>query len=99
MEYSNAYVIGARETVKGFALIGIEGQEVSTPSEALTKLEEILSKGYKIVILSASVAQGLDEELFRLRKEHVTPIIVISDLNTKVNPNEMQENFRKLLGI
>ncbi|MHA1687294.1 MAG: V-type ATP synthase subunit F [Candidatus Heimdallarchaeaceae archaeon] len=96
---SNAYVIGTRETVKGFALIGVEGKEVPNAEEAFKELHNALSQGYNLIILSASVVTGLDEELFELRKKHLTPIVIVSDLNTSVNPREMEERFKSLLGI
>ncbi|MCE7738228.1 MAG: V-type ATP synthase subunit F [Candidatus Heimdallarchaeota archaeon] len=93
-----AFVIGARETVRGFNLIGVPGQEVFTPKETLEKLEEALQKDYTLVIISASVIIGVEETIEQIRLENATPIIVLSDVNVKIDPKELETKFRKFIG-
>jgi len=93
-----AFVIGARETVRGFNLIGVPGQEVFTPEETLEKLEETLQKDYTLIILSASVTIGIEDTLEKIRLESATPIIVLSDVNEKLDPRELETKFRKFIG-
>ena len=94
-----AYVIGARETVRGFQLIGVPGCEVTSSSEALDILDRILKGNYTLVIISASVAQQMQEEINDLRKETTIPIIVVSDANTQVERDYFQKMFRSFLGF
>jgi len=93
-----AFVIGARETVRGFNLIGVPGQEVYTPEETLEKLDETLQKDYTLIILSASVIIGIEDTVEQIRLENATPIIVLSDVNVKLDPRELETKFRKFIG-
>lgn len=94
-----AYVIGARETVRGFQLIGVPGCEVASSSEALDILNRIIKENYTLIIISSSVAQQMIEEINELRKETTIPIIVVSDANAQVEKDYFQKMFRSFLGF
>ncbi len=94
-----AYVIGARETVRGFQLIGVPGCEVTSSSEALDILDRITKENYTLIIISASVAQQITGEINELRKETTIPIIVVSDANAQVEKDHFQKMFRSFLGF
>ncbi|MEE9409585.1 MAG: V-type ATP synthase subunit F [Candidatus Heimdallarchaeota archaeon] len=93
------FVIGARETVRGFNLIGILGKEVKETSEAIELLEKILQEDYSLVIISASVAFEMQDIIDDYRIVEKTPIIIVSDLNMKVEKRELEKKFRKFIGI
>ena len=96
---SKAFVIGARETVRGFQLIGVEGKEVSTPSEILETLDDALSADYALIIISASAAYKIEDQLESIRLDNPIPIFVVSDVNLKVDVKELETKFRKFIGI
>jgi len=94
-----AFVIGARETVRGFQLIGVPGKEVTSTAEALEILEKILNEDYILVIISASIAKEIEEEIENYRKELLTPIVIVSDVNMKVDKDNLQKMFKSFLGF
>ncbi len=96
---TKAFVIGARETVRGFQLIGVPGKEVSTPSEVLETLDYALREDYAFIIISASVAYEIEEQLESIRLDTPTPILIVSDFNFKVDVRELETKFRKFIGI
>ncbi|MCE7742608.1 MAG: hypothetical protein GOP50_09130 [Candidatus Heimdallarchaeota archaeon] len=96
---SKAFVIGARETVRGFQLIGVPGKEVSEPSKILETLDDALQKDYALIIISAVTAYKIEDQLDKIRLETPTPIFVVSDVNLKVDIKELEKKFRKFIGI
>ncbi|MHA2358253.1 MAG: V-type ATP synthase subunit F, partial [Candidatus Heimdallarchaeaceae archaeon] len=94
-----AFVIGARETVRGFQLIGVPGKEVTSSEEALKLLENILSEDYILVIISTSIAEDIEEKIHDYRKELLTPIVIVSDVNVKVDKDHNQKMFKSFLGF
>jgi len=96
---SKAFVIGARETVRGFHLIGVAGQEAFEKSAILEALDYALEHDYALIILSASAAYKIEDTLESIRLETTTPIIVISDVNLKVDIKDLEKKFRKFIGI
>jgi V/A-type H+-transporting ATPase subunit F len=58
------YVIGDRQTVLGFRLVGIEGAEATDPAGALSALEEAVGMdGIGIVLITERVAAGIRDEV------------------------------------
>jgi V/A-type H+-transporting ATPase subunit F len=58
------YVIGDRDTVLGFRLVGIEGVEVTTPEEALAALNSVVNReGVGIVLITETVAAQIRDEV------------------------------------
>ncbi len=94
-----AFVLGARETVRGFQLIGVEGKEVSNASEALEILEKAIEEKYSLIIISASTAEEIQDTIDVYRIEEETPIIVVSDVNTPVDKKDLEKQFRKFIGL
>lgn len=96
---NNAFVIGARETVRGFNLIGVPGKEVNDSAEVMETLEEALEKDYSVIILSASCTFEIEDQIIELRKNVQTPIIIVSDVNMKVDVKQIEKQFRSFVGI
>ncbi|MBY9001533.1 MAG: V-type ATP synthase subunit F [Candidatus Heimdallarchaeota archaeon] len=96
---NKAYVIGARETVRGFHLIGVPGKEASSSTEVLETLDEALNQDYSVIILSASCIFEIEDQIAEIRKNVQTPIIIISDVNTKVDEKQIKKQFRSFVGI
>lgn len=96
---SKAFVIGARETVRGFQLIGVPGKEARETSEILDTLEDAISKDYALIIISASAAFRIEKQLDEIRLDTPIPIFVISDVNLKVDVKDLEKKFRSFIGI
>ncbi|MHA1550654.1 MAG: V-type ATP synthase subunit F [Candidatus Heimdallarchaeaceae archaeon] len=94
-----AFVIGARETVRGFNLIGVPGKEVNDPAEVIETLEEVLEQDYSVIILSSSSTFEIEDQIIELRKNVQTPIIIVSDVNMKVDVKQIEKQFRSFVGI
>ncbi len=94
-----AFVIGARETVRGFNLIGVPGKEVQDSAEVMDMLKEVLEQDYNVVILSASCIFSIEDQILELRKNVQTPIIIVSDVNMKVDVKQIEKQFRSFIGI
>ena len=96
---AKAFVIGARETVRGFQLIGIPGKEAGEAAEILTILEDAIKKDYSLIIISASAAYLIEKQLDEIRLDTPTPIFVISDVNLKVDVKDLEKKFRSFIGV
>ncbi len=94
-----AFVIGARETVRGFNLIGVPGKEVNDSAEVMETLEEVLEQDYSVIILSASCTFEIENQIIELRKNVQTPIIIVSDVNMQVDIKQIEKQFRSFVGI
>ena len=94
-----AFVIGARETVRGFQLIGVPGKEVSNPNETLDVLEEALNKNYSLIVISASTAYPIEVQLEERRLDTPIPIVVVSDVNMKLDKKDLEKKFRQFFGF
>ncbi|MHA1345729.1 MAG: V-type ATP synthase subunit F [Candidatus Heimdallarchaeaceae archaeon] len=94
-----AFVIGARETVRGFNLIGVPGKEVQDSAEVMELLEEVIEQDYNVIILSASSVFEIENQIVELRKNVKTPIIIVSDVNMQVDAKQIEKQFRSFIGI
>ena len=65
----NYFVIGEREIVLAFGLVGVKGAEVVTKDEALKAF-------YKVLILTEEVSQLLENEVLAWQKQGNFPLIV-----------------------
>ena len=58
------FVIGDRQTVLGFRLVGVEGRQAEAREEALAALDEAVSrKDLGIVLITEAVAAGIRDEV------------------------------------
>lgn len=94
-----AFVIGARETVRGFNLIGVPGKEAHDSAEVMEILLEVLEQDYSVIILSASSTFEIEDQIIELRKNVQTPIIIVSDVNMKVDVKQIEKQFKSFVGI
>jgi len=96
---TRAFVIGARETVRGFQLIGVPGKEAKTASEILEVLDDAINKDYALIIISASAAYKIENQLDEIRFDTPIPIFVISDVNLKVDTKDLEKKFKSFIGV
>ena len=71
------YVIGDKDLVLGFRLVGIRGTAVSNRNESLEVLRRIINEGNaKIVFISEDLSMQIQDELDAIRSRSIGPLIV-----------------------
>ena len=45
-----------------------------------------------------SFMKRIEEEIDQIRLEYTTPIIIVSDVNMKLDPKDLEKKFRKFIG-
>jgi V/A-type H+/Na+-transporting ATPase subunit F len=95
------FVIGGDDVIRGFRLVGLEGQEVTSVSEARQALTKAIArKEVAIVLVSEEFSTQMSEEIEKVRLERLTPLIVeIPGPKGSTKENRMSDFIRKTLGI
>lgn len=109
MEY---YIIGERELVLAFGLVGVKGTYASNRSLALDAFNKITGKGGlvsspvssdipKVLILTEDVSVMLEEEISEWQLEGKFPLIVeIPGLQGKISGKKsLTDSIREAVGI
>ena len=98
----NYFVIGDEDTVLGFGLAGIEGQEVTTSDEAAQALDTALQNAaIRIVIITERIADLIRPRVDSLIFSEQFPLIVeIPDRNGKLSGKPgLREMVNRAIGI
>jgi vacuolar-type H+-ATPase subunit F/Vma7 len=99
----NGYVIGDSDMVTGLRLVGVQGTEAATPQEALQALGKALSRSdIGIIILSEEYFSDVTirEQVDKVRKEQVTPLIVtLPGSRNTAKGAPLSETISRILGI
>ena len=98
----NYFVIGDEDTVLGFGLAGIEGQEVTSAVEASKALDTALQNSeIGIVIITERIADLIRPNVDRLIFSEQFPLIVeIPDRNGKLSGKPgLREMVNRAIGI
>jgi V/A-type H+-transporting ATPase subunit F len=96
------YVIGDRQTVLGFRLVGIEGKTVEGREDALSALREAVEmKDTGIVLVTESIAGEIRDEVeARLYGIGFPLVLEIPDASGPAEDRpEIEEIVRKAVGI
>jgi vacuolar-type H+-ATPase subunit F/Vma7 len=96
------FVIGDCDMVTGFGLVGIDGKEAASASEALTVLKEVVGKDYAIIIIGQELAnqKEVQLEIVKTRRERTAPLIVeFPSSSGRANPTSLSELVGKSLGV
>jgi vacuolar-type H+-ATPase subunit F/Vma7 len=97
------FVIGDSDMITGFRLVGVEGIEASTADEARHALNKAVSRndvGVIIVSESFFTDPSMREEVDKVRKDRVTPLIVeIPGSKGPANKMQLSDMISKILGI
>ena len=97
-----AYVIGDKDLVLGFQLIGIPGLSVSDENEALEALKKVVeTQEAKIIFISEDLSTLIEDELNIIRSENSGLIIVEvpGRFEVKGELPSVQKIIRKILKI
>lgn len=97
------FVIGDSDMVTGFRLVGVEGTEATSASEAQEALEKALGRNdIAIIVVSEEFSSQpqLREEIDKVRRDRVTPMIVeVPASRGKPSEISMSDIISKTLGI
>jgi V/A-type H+-transporting ATPase subunit F len=90
------YVIGDKDTLLGFQLIGLEGEEVRTAEEAKDALERAFQmEGLGIVIITERVASTIRSLVEQYIYKTTFPLII--EIPDRKGPVEGRKSIRELI--
>lgn len=105
------YIIGSREIVLAFKLIGVEGTVAETRSSVLDAFNRVTGKGGvvnvptselpQVLILTEEAASQIEEEEIQWQKKGKFPLIVeIPGLNGHIEGRKsLSESIREAIGV
>lgn len=72
----NIAVLGDRDSVMGFKVLGLHAYPAETPEEARTILHKLAKENYAVIYLTEQLAPALEAEINRY-KDELTPAIIL----------------------
>lgn len=100
-EHLLGFIIGDRNMVLGFRLVGVEGKEVNSADAAGQALDEaMLNSEIAVVMISQQFSNELRNHIDDIRKERVSPIIM--EIPGSAGPQkeiQLSELLSKAIGI
>lgn len=72
----NIAVLGDRDSVMGFKVLGLHVYPAETPEEARTILHKLAKENYAVIYLTEQLAPALEAEINRY-KDELTPAIIL----------------------
>jgi vacuolar-type H+-ATPase subunit F/Vma7 len=93
--------VGGRAFVTGFLLSGVSGEYVSSPDEALEKIEKLVrDPQVSLIMVSDEVAKPLGVRLTAIRTQRATPLIYeVPGPGSKKEKVEYRTLLRSILGV
>ena len=70
-------VIGDRDSIYGFAALGLDTFPVTDPTEAARRLRKLAEGEYAVIYITEALAAALETEIDRYRAERLPAIIPI----------------------
>ena len=93
-------VLGDRDSIYGFAALGLEVFPVSTPEDGARALRNLCDQNYGIVYITEAMAEELAPELERCRENLLTAVIPIPGVhgNTGLGINMVKRSVEQAVG-
>ncbi|MBX8643559.1 MAG: V-type ATP synthase subunit F [Thermoplasmata archaeon] len=96
----SAAVIGEREIVLGFRLLGIADAYQAEGREAVEKFRELLSSGkHSFIMLSENIRKFMDAKTVELVNTTTTPLIVFIPLPGGMEEESVEKFAKRVLGV
>lgn len=93
-------VLGNRDMVLSFGVVGVDGKVVSTPDEMVRELDQSISSGnYSIIMVEESMAIPVEEKINEYRRKKGTVIVEVPSQFASHREIDFQEFLKKVLGI
>ncbi len=70
-------VMGDRDSIYGFAGLGLEPFPLTDPAEAGKKVKDLAESGYAVIYITEALAAQVDPEIDRFREADLPAIILI----------------------
>jgi V/A-type H+-transporting ATPase subunit F len=99
MEFKNVCVIGEREAVLGFKLIGIRDVFEAEPGKAAQMLQQLISKDYNLIIATESVRRELKSSDLRSIEVMLKPIVIFISTPGETEIESVESMAKRILGI
>lgn len=101
MDYENIAVIGERELVLGFKLIGINDIFIKTGKDAIDTINNLIeSRLYGLVLVSESIRKSIDITTARRMEYSLKPLIIFIPMKGAGIESETVEALAKrVLGV
>ena len=74
-------VMGDRDSIYGFAAVGLEPFPVTDAHEASAKLRELAESGYAVIYVTEALAEGLSREIAYYGERQLPAIILIPGIS------------------
>ena len=84
-------VMGDRDSIFGFASLGMHIFPVDEPSEAAPMLHKMAESGYAVIFITEALASGLENELERYRTRPLPAIVPIPGVKGNTGMEECQQ--------
>lgn len=93
-------VLGSKDVVLSFGVVGVEGKVVSTPDEMIRELDKSITSGnYSIIMVDESMAIPIEEKINEYRRKKGIVIVEVPSQFTMYKEKDFQEFLKKVLGI
>lgn len=93
-------VLGDRDSIYGFAALGLDTYPVSNMEEAGKRLRKLAEGQYAVIYVTESVQAGLEAEIDRYRTEELPAIIPIPGVtgNTGMGMRNVKKSVEQAVG-
>lgn len=93
-------VMGDRESIYGFAALGMATFEADTPSDASETLKKLAHGGYGIIYITEALAALIQDDIEKYRFQSTPAIILIPGIsgNTGAGMSDVEKSVEKAVG-
>ena len=96
----NIAIIGDRDSIIGFQLLGISVFPVTDKEETVNILNKLVEEKYATVFITENIASQIFDKIEELQKGYLTGITIIPNKLEKMNLGEklLKKNIKKAIG-
>lgn len=98
--YKGVAVIGDRDSIYGFASIGLSIFPVSNREDGLGKFRQLCRGDYAVIYITEFLAAEIEEEIEKIAEQMTPAVILIPGVygNTGKGKNEVRKSVEKAVG-
>ncbi len=95
------FVMGDKQTLLGFGLVGVPGEEISAAEQAHATLDALLDRDdMKLILITEDLAAQMRDRVDELRLNRLHPVIVeIPGSQSEQPARSLREIVQKVVGI
>ncbi len=93
-------VVGDRDSIYGFATLGMEVFPVNENNEAKNIIKKLINENVAVIYLTESIAHEIYEEISELTSDNMVSVIPIPGLfgNTGIGMKNVKKSVEKAVG-